>query len=226
MLVPGTYEIILSANSNLAYDLIKSGKADTYINEGPAEASLDIYGDVVTSDFFPLVYESVSLSTRNPALRPLISVVQKMLQSGGIRYLTELYNTGYYEYLKNKLFEHLSGEERLYIQNHPVIPFAAETSNYPISFYNAREGQWQGIAIEVLREVELLTGLRFKRINGENANWTDLFKMLEDGRASMITELIYSESRAPRFLWSDTSFLTDNQTQNWQCNPQSQNNGS
>jgi signal transduction histidine kinase/DNA-binding response OmpR family regulator/ABC-type amino acid transport substrate-binding protein len=212
MLVPGTYEITLVANNNLAYDLIKSGKADTYINEGPAEASLDVFGDVLASDFFPLVYEQVSLSTRNPSLEPVISVIQKMLQSGGISYLTELYNTGYYEYLKSKLFAQLSEVERSYIQNHSVIPYAAETSNYPVSFYNTREKQWQGIALEVLHEVELLSTLRFKRINDENADWPDLFKMLEDGKVSMITELIFSDVRASRFLWAEAAFMVDNPT--------------
>jgi signal transduction histidine kinase/CheY-like chemotaxis protein/ABC-type amino acid transport substrate-binding protein len=212
MLVPGTYEILFTANNNLAYDLLKSGKADTFINEGAGEASFDIYGDVVTSDFFPLVYEPVSMSTRNPSLGPVISVVQKMLKNGGILYLTELYNAGYHGYLKNKLFEQLTKEERLYIQNHHVIPFAAETSNYPVSFYNTREKQWQGIALEVLHEVELLTTLRFKRVNDENAVWPDLFEMLEDGKAYMITELIDSDVRASRFLWSDTAFMVDNPT--------------
>jgi signal transduction histidine kinase/DNA-binding response OmpR family regulator/ABC-type amino acid transport substrate-binding protein len=212
VLVPGTYEIIFTANNNLAYDLLKSGKADTFINEGAGEASFDIYGDVVTSDFFPLVYEPVSISTRNPSLEPVISVIQKMLQGGGIRYLAELYNAGYYKYLQNKLFEQLTRDERFYIQNHRVIPFAAETSNYPVSFYNTREKQWQGIALEVLHEVELLTTLRFKRVNDEDADWPDLFKMLEDGRASMITELIFSDVRAPRFLWADAAFMVDNPT--------------
>jgi signal transduction histidine kinase/CheY-like chemotaxis protein/ABC-type amino acid transport substrate-binding protein len=210
MLVPGTYEITLAANNNFAYDLIKSGSADTYINEGPAEASLDVFGDVLTSDFFPLVYESVSMSTGNPSLEPVISVVQKMLQGGGISYLTALYNTGYYAYLKNKLFEQLTNDERHYIQDHHVIPCAAEAGNYPVSFYNAREGQWQGIAIEVLHEIEMLTALRFKRVNDENAVWADLFEMLEDGKASMITELIQSDVRTSRFLWSDAVFMVDN----------------
>jgi signal transduction histidine kinase/CheY-like chemotaxis protein/ABC-type amino acid transport substrate-binding protein len=210
MLVPGTYEIIFTANSDLAYDLLKNGDADAFIDEGPAEASFDIYGDVITSNFLPLIYESVSMSTQNPDLEPVISVVQKILTNGGIRELNKLYNAGYYDYLKYKLFNQLTEKERLYIQNHPVIHFAAESGNYPICFYNAPESQWQGIAIEVLREVELLTGLRFEHNKDENAVFADQLKMLEDGKVSMITELIYSDVRAPRFLWSDAAFMMDN----------------
>jgi len=41
------------------------------------------------------------MATQNPALAPIISVVQKALQHGGGRYLTELYSLGYNEYRKH-----------------------------------------------------------------------------------------------------------------------------
>jgi signal transduction histidine kinase/FixJ family two-component response regulator/HPt (histidine-containing phosphotransfer) domain-containing protein len=206
---PGTFETIFINDSYLAYDLLKNGSLDAFINEGPGEIIFDVYSDVSASDLFPPVYEPVSLSTRNPELRPIISVVQKMLENGGIRYLTELYNQGYRDYLKHKLLMRLDDDELKYIQNNPVIPFLAEHDNYPISFYNTSEKAWQGIAFDVIDKIETLTGLSFNIVNDQNTEWSDLLKMFEDGKAPMITELIREGSRDGRFIWPHHAIVTD-----------------
>jgi signal transduction histidine kinase/ABC-type amino acid transport substrate-binding protein len=191
--------------------MLKDGEVDTFIIEDPDEAAFDTYGNVVSQNFFPLIYTPVSLSTRNEALAPVISVVQKALEAPGTaRFLVGLYNGGRREYLRHKLFSQFSDEERRYVQNHEAVAFAAETGNYPISFYNVREKQWHGIAIEVLQEISDLTGLRFQRVNNEHADWAEILKMLEDGKASMITELMWSSTREGNFLWSDTALMIDN----------------
>jgi len=89
----------------------------------------------------------------------------------------------------------LTEEECEYIRNNPVIPFAAETTNYPISFFDSRTKEWEGIAIDLIREIEQLSGLEFKRINDENTYWPELLRMLEDGKVSMITELMKIDER-------------------------------
>jgi signal transduction histidine kinase/DNA-binding response OmpR family regulator len=205
----GEYETILAYDNESIYNMLKSGQADAFFSEGPGEAAFDIYGDVIAEDFFPLIYSPVSLTTQNPALEPVISVVQKALQSGSIRYLIGLYNQGHREYMKHKFLIRLNEEEQAYIEAHPVVPFAAEYDNYPVSFYDTREKRWQGIAFEVLQEVRELTGLNFEVANDQRAEWPDLLKMLEDGKAAMISELIRSPYRENRFLWPDTSILND-----------------
>jgi len=77
-----------------AYELLKSGKIDAFIEEGTSEAAFDVYGDVVSENFFPMIYSPVSLTTKNPELAPVILVVQKALQHGGLRHLTEMYTRG------------------------------------------------------------------------------------------------------------------------------------
>ena len=203
----GTFEIVPAQDVYTVHRMLHSGEADVYLDEEITEAFFDIYGDVVVSDFLPLTYSPVSLATQNPALRSVISVVQKALDAGALLHLVELSNIGYQEYRKHKLSMQLNEEEKAYIQEHTVVPLAAETGNYPVSFYNVREKRWDGIAFDVLREVETLTGLRFETVNSENANWPVLLKMLEDGRASMITELMYTDERDGNFLWPDTSIM-------------------
>jgi len=208
-LLQDQYEIVQVYDNESAYKLLKNGEADAFFSDSTAEAAFDVYGDVVAADFFPLIFSPVSLTTKNPALAPVISVVQKALEDGSIRYLAGLYKLGYQEYLRHKLFLRFSEEELAYIQNHPAVPFAAETSNYPVSFYNAHEKKWQGVAFDVLKEVEDLTGLRFELVNDRDAPWHILLSMLENGEAAMISELIRSDDREGRFLWANTSNMSD-----------------
>jgi len=203
------YEIITVLEYEEAYEKLKSGEGDAFFDESNAEAAFDIYPDVVAADFLPIIYSPVSLTTQNQALAPIISVVQKALQGDSIRYLTTLYKHGYDEYLDNKLHMKLSADEWEYIAKNPVVRFAAEYENYPVSFYNTQEQEWQGIVFDVLREVEKLTGLTFELVNGPTTEWPEILKMLDNGEVSMVSELIRSPEKEGRYLWPSTILLSD-----------------
>ena len=192
-----------------AYRLLLSGGIDAFVDEGAAEAAFNVFGDVIAEDFYPLVYSPVSMSTQNPALETVISVVDKALRNGGIYYLAGLYSRGNDEYRNYKLRTQLTEEELEYLRNTAVVPFAAEHDNYPLSFYNHREKEWQGIVFDVLGELEELTGLSFQHVNGEQANWSVLLKQLDDGEAAFITELIRTEGREGNYLWPETPVVSD-----------------
>jgi signal transduction histidine kinase len=192
-----------------AYDLLKAGAIDGYIGENTDEAGFDKYDDIVVEDFFPIIYSPVSLSTQNPELEPIIAVVQKALANGANRHLTELYNLGEYEYKRHKLVSWFSEEERAYLANVGVIPYVAEYDNYPISFYNSYDREFQGIAYDVMEEITELTGLRFEQVNDQYVEWAEILKMLEKGEAAMVVELVRIMEREGRFLWPETSLLTD-----------------
>jgi len=203
------FEIVYIDDYDTVYEMLKSGEIDAFFDESPAEAAFDIYGDVVAQYFFPLIYNSVSLATQNQSLAPIISIVQKSLENGALNYLTALYNLGHKEYLKHKIRMQLTAEELEYLQNSPVVPFAAEYDNYPMSFYNTHSREWQGIAIDIIKEVENLTELTFEIVNDRHTEWPELLEMLENGEAAMVTELIRNIDREGRFLWPHATILTD-----------------
>jgi len=205
----GGYEISLVNDDSSAYMMLKSGKADAYFEENTVEAVFDLFGDVIIEDFLPIIYNPVSMTTANPEFKHIISVVQKALQNGAIGYLTDLYNKGENEHRRHVLFARLSEEEKAYIRDHPVVSFAAEHDNYPMSFYNKYEKKWQGIAHDVLRELEALTGLTFVVKNNENAEWPELLGSLERGDVSIISELLRTTEREGLFLWPKTAIMTD-----------------
>ena len=206
----GTYEVVLVNNFDIVYKMLHSGEIDAFFQDDVMSAAFNKYDDVIASNFFPLIYSPVSLSTQNPELAPIISVVDKALDNDAIRYLTSLYNQGHLEYMRYNMMTHLSYEENAYIKNNPVIPYAAEYDNYPVSFYNAHEKQWQGIAVDILKEISQLTGLSFKQVNSVKEEWPALLKLLEDGEAAIITELIQMPERAEYFLWPKNAIMYDN----------------
>jgi len=205
------YDVIFTDNVSMAYHKLKRGEADVFIEEGVVEAAFDTYGDIVSADFFPFRYNPVSLTTFNPENKHIISVVQKALENGACEHLRELYQIGDKRYNRHKIYMMLDEEEREFIHENSIIPFVAEHYNYPISFYNRYENQWQGIYFDIMAEVTKLTGLRFKIVNDEKAEWPELLNMLESGQAYMISELIPTDERMRRgFRWPEVATVADN----------------
>jgi diguanylate cyclase (GGDEF)-like protein len=202
-----SYETILISNYALAYDMLKNGEADAFFIENNGEAAFKSYNDIAAYDFFPLIFSPVSLTTASPEFEPIISVVQKTL--GNSHYLAKMYKQGEQEFIKERLWLSFSEEEREFIRKNSVVNFAAEFDNYPKSFYNKHEDEWQGIIFDVLKEVETFTRISFKVINTPRTEWSDILKMLEEGKAAMVSELIRSEDRKGRFLWPETPFHQD-----------------
>ncbi|GHV84659.1 hypothetical protein AGMMS50230_02670 [Spirochaetia bacterium] len=204
-------EPVLINDYDTAYRMLKDNSIDAFFDESNAAAAFDQYHDVTAVDFIPFLYSQVSLVTQNPGLTPIISIVDKALKNGGDRYLLDLYNQEQSAYLRHKFFMQLTEEEKAYISKHGAspIPIAMEYDNYPASFYNPREKEWQGIAIDILGEIEDLTGLSFKRIHDEPIEWPEILDMLERNEAALTAELIPSEERQGFFLWTDEPYHRD-----------------
>jgi len=204
------YEIILVYDYDSAYKKLKSGEGDIFIAEGNVEAAFVEHADIAVSYFLPLIHSPVSLTTQSPELAPIVSVMQKALDDGVFSHLTELYRQGEKEYRRHKLYSMLNEEERAYIRNNPIIPVVTEHSNYPISFYNKYEKIWQGVFCDVIAEMSELTGLKFMRMNDDRTDWSEMLRLLESGKAYMVSELMPTEERkAKGFLWPATPTMVD-----------------
>jgi signal transduction histidine kinase/CheY-like chemotaxis protein len=203
------FETVFANDYATVYTLLKSGECDAFIEDGFTEAAFDIYGDIVTEDFFPLIFNTIAMTTFNPALEPIISVVTKAQQNGAMPYLNKLYNEGYETYKRHKFFMLLNEEEKEYLRDTASVPMAYQYFNYPIAFYDFRSKKWDGISIDILREVEKLAGFTFEIINDEYTEMPELIAMLADGRAHIFCDLIYSTQRAPHFIWNKNKFMSD-----------------
>jgi PAS domain S-box-containing protein len=205
---PGSYESVDVNDTEDAYQALLSGRADAYIE---ADIQVNFYHavDVYTEDFFPLLFTHVSMATANPAFESIISVMNKALQNGARNYVNHLNNLGYEEYKKDKFLSQLTAEEKAYLSNPSTVQLVARYYNYPMDFYNNYDLGWEGIAFDVLAEVEKLTGLKFEVANEKNAEVTVLLEMLHEGKAHMAFDLPYTASREDWFIWSQNHFLSN-----------------
>jgi len=204
---PDAFEAVFVTKYGDARDLLITGQIDAFFDESTAKVIFDGYGGITSSIFLPHIYEPVAICTQTHELAPVITILEKFLKNGGRSYFAALYNLGLHDYNTHKLFLILTDEEKKYIKTHKTVLFAAEYDNYPFSFYNANEKQWQGIALDILREAEALTGITFRVANGEKTEFRELFRMLEAGEVSFVTELMHTSDRAGRFLWPNTPML-------------------
>ena len=183
---------IYVATEDEATRLIYAGEVDAFLGEEHSAAAFP--ENFSKENIYPVVYSPISFSTARNELAPIISVLDKYLQNGAFYQLIELYNEGSREYLKYKLYSRLTSAEQAFLDTHQKggepVWIVAEHDNYPTCFYNMREDEWQGIAIDVLSQIHMLTGLEFEVANGPTETWADIFPRLESGEVSMVTELI------------------------------------
>jgi PAS domain S-box-containing protein len=203
------FETVYVADYADAYRALESGEADAFLAMNTAETLLDKYGDLVSANFYPLVFAPVSMATRQADLAPVISVVQKALENGAAPYLARLYSQGHRDYIRNKFLGRLTFKELEYMQDHTIVSVATESDHYPISFYNKNEDKLQGIAFDVMRELEAITGLSFEVTNNLGTNYLDLIDMVESGEASMLTLVMRSREQERRFLLPETAIMQE-----------------
>ena len=208
-LEPGSYVELVAENYEDVYKMLQSGQADAFIGNNTMEIAFDAYGGVIAEDYLPLTFIPVGLAAGNRALEPIISVITKALRSGGYSHLTELYSQGYQDYRKHRFLTRLTEDEKSYLRDFPEIPFATQYMAYPISFYNRNEGEWEGVVFDVLNEMGQLTGLTFKLVNDTSTELLELMTLLENETAYFMPNLIQSDERRDRFIWSDIMYLTD-----------------
>ena len=195
-----------------AAELLRRGEADAYISDGVFTVSVAFPGFRV-EPFFPFVFGYAVFSALNPELFPIVDAVQKILDNGGMVILGQLYAEGMKDAARHRMSLLLTDNEREFIASTPVIPIAVHDASYPISFYNEWVGEFQGISIDVLREIEAITGLRFEIAQPDSSHLTDVHRILREGEAYLGTgpfRAAVQEGVLP-FLFTD-GFFTDSYT--------------
>jgi len=198
------------SNADEAAELLKTGRMDAFIAEAVEILYYGQYPFITSIDALPLVYTPVSMTTANPELRPVISAVNKYLESGGVRYLYELYHAGRNEFIKHKLALSFTDEEKAYIENLVArgtkAPVALEPDNYPICFFDEENNRFSGIVPDILAEVSLLTGIEFEAITGKDTTFSEALEMLKSGEAALISQLLHTAQWEGDYIWTAEPF--------------------
>ncbi|MDR0443682.1 MAG: response regulator, partial [Treponema sp.] len=145
--------------------------------------------------------------TKNPDLKPIISVVDKYIEAGGIDHLFYLYDYGRREYAKHELRRTFTGEEIAYIENLEKsglkIPVALEHDYYPVCFFNKKDNEFQGSMPDMLKEISLLTGIQFQIVTGIDTPFYKALEMVDRREAAFVSALGYTPERKEKYLWSE-----------------------
>ena len=204
-------EIVMVNDQFEAISLLRQKKVDVFVTEDHTILAQEL--EFKTEKIFPLFYNPVSLATARKDVEPLLSALDKYLQSGGFPHIVSLYKLGRQDYMRHAFLLMLTEEELQYLETHVrdniPIPIVVEFDSYPSSFFNRQENEWQGIAMDVLNQIAFITGLNFEIVNKTTDPWSTLFDRLETGEVAMVAELIFSNARKNRFLWADEPYTLD-----------------
>ncbi|MCL2399928.1 MAG: response regulator [Defluviitaleaceae bacterium] len=204
----GDFEVVNAGTQMEAAELVLNNEVDGFIGDGTLAPFL-LSPSIVTETLSPLVFTSGSFASQNPALTPIVDVVQKALENNATSFLGELYARGMADSRQHRVAMLLCDYEKEFIANNPVINIVTHSFGYPISFYNEFERAFQGLAFDILKEVELTTGLSFNIITQHPELLPDALEMIYDGQAHLIAGVI-RPGIIPRitqdFLWSTPIF--------------------
>jgi signal transduction histidine kinase/ABC-type amino acid transport substrate-binding protein len=147
------------------------------------------------------------MTTANSELVPVITVIDKYIEAGGIDRLFDLYKKGRHEYAKYELIKSFTEDEAAYIANLAEkglkVPIALENGNYPVSFYNKNDRKFQGIALDILSEITEMTGIEFHMATDENTLWSESLEKLNSNEVALISQLLHTPDRDGKYLWSN-----------------------
>ena len=200
------------SSTQAAIEKLQSGAIDAFIDEAPSAVVFAGPHFRCSKELFSMVYTPIALSTANPEMKPIISVVDKFILSGGISKIHELYIAGNQEYNQYAFNAALTAEEADYLRHLSAtgtkVPVSLESQIYPISFYNPQEEAYQGIAPDLLKEICALTGIELEIVTGEHSAWNEIIQMLESGEIALVSELLFLEERADKYLFSEYPYAS------------------
>ena len=203
----GDFEAVYLDRIEDAAAALASGKIDAFVSNSIAVPVFEGNPNIVCENFSPLICDPMALATQNPEFAAIISVFDKYIKNGGRDELSLLYGQSMAAYSRSVLYEGFDDEEKAYIDSHIAsgekISVILESGNYPISFYNETSGKYEGIMFDLLEQMSLLTGLQFEVINEPDESWATVLAKLQNGEASIISELLHTPSREGQFLWPD-----------------------
>ncbi|MCL2049683.1 MAG: ATP-binding protein, partial [Defluviitaleaceae bacterium] len=209
----GSFTPVRFVNVADALQALYDGEADAIILTSSTESVFYGKQGIVVQNYYPLLFNPMSMATAKEELAPIISVVSKALRNGADEHISNLHSQGTLSYNRHILRNSLTPQELYYItryaQNPTPIAIGATAANYPLSFYNTHESQWQGIFFDVLGEIAQLTGLDFYVNNESTATWPDIAPLLENGEIALVPDVVRTPERERLFIWPNYSINED-----------------
>lgn len=169
---------VTAPTSEACLDLLESGQADLTLYNY-TETPLPLR-PVIT---YYVDYIYLATSKTNPALLETLNFVTEEIETTGTTYfrynLSEKHFPPY-----QQPFLSLTAEESEYISTAPPLRVAILDNKAPISDYNPKTNEFEGIIVDYMKEYESRSGLTFIYLNV--ANQEDLAKLSQNGEVDLI----------------------------------------
>ncbi|MDR1692308.1 MAG: transporter substrate-binding domain-containing protein, partial [Oscillospiraceae bacterium] len=150
---------------------------------------------------------SVVIYSSELALEPVIEAVNRYIETGGIEIFSSWYMEAEKEFARYTLSTLYTPEEQAWLdalaESGGTVSVALESDNYPVSFYNEQDDEFQGIAVEVLSQIDDLLPVDFTVATTKDSTWNEIIGELELGKVSVVSQLLFSEARRNRFLFGE-----------------------
>ena len=200
-------------NYNTAYQQLLLGEIDVLYMDDTVEGMFALYGNLIIEDFVPISFNSVAMATCDKALEPVISIVRKYMRSAGSYKFAQLYEEGRRDYLLWNLNNKFSAEEIGYLagrlESGEPVEVLLDDDNYPTSFYNLKDGEWQGIAVDILKEISDLTGLVYKFTDNTSDTVGILAHENPGYSGGLAADVIRTAERERSSIFAESSYQTD-----------------
>jgi signal transduction histidine kinase/ABC-type amino acid transport substrate-binding protein/CheY-like chemotaxis protein len=206
------FEIVDLLSTQEIAESLASGRIDAFAGDAVATVEFEDYPFISSRDFFSLIYAPVSMSTANPDLQSVISIVDKYIEAGGIDKLYELYREGRYEYAKYELGRSYTEAEAAYLAaltgSGAKVSVGLENDYYPVCFFNEKDNEFQGVVPDMLKEISLLTDIEFYTATEKDTPFYQILEMVNSGEVSFVSALLLTPERRDRYLWSERYYTS------------------
>ena len=180
------------------------GEADAYLGDAISTdylISKSLQGLVKIDHFSPLPTDAFAfaLARDNPRLQRLIDSALARVSDSERLDILRRWNTGTTSLLLKNHTGALTAEEQDWIKQAPKIRVLINTSLAPLTFNDA-EHRPSGITLDLLKQIRLLTGLRFEIVERDSIQ--EMVDEVAEGNAEMIGALGYGAERATRLRYT------------------------
>ncbi len=183
---------------------VELGEADAYLGDA---ISTDFtigksYQGLLKIDHFCQVAPGAfafALASDNPRLRRLVDEALARISESERLNILRRWSSGNTSLLLQRHLAALTAEEEAWIAANPTVSVLINTSLAPLTF-NDPQNHPSGITLDLLKQISLRTGLRFKPVESPSAH--TMIERLMRGDAQMIGALGYGADRSKQLRYT------------------------
>jgi len=191
----------------LAY--VVDGTVDAFLGMRVTGMSL-MHPQIISRTVYPPVFRTADFYAVDPELFPIVQILQRYLDSGGIQTLGEFYFLGVADFRLHQYRFTLTEEEVAFMDRGGSVRLGVISATYPVSFYNELEGEMQGIAIDIFNTLQRNSNLTYELYVAHPSEFQRMVDMLIAGELDYLLSSKDSQDLVGRDVLVTKPIFRDN----------------